>query len=281
VPARWRRIGWLIFLGYTMHFPAEALSSDPARAQTSLHLFMMADVLQCIGVSIGIVQLMAMFAKKARTVVIGAGVLAVVFVAMAPLADAVPYDHWGRPLANYLTHRGGSLFPLFPWSGFVMAGVSLTFLVAPQGAKTDPWVPVPRLLGLAVLLFGVHALAKASPWTFVTDATTSHSVPHFAILKLAAVVGVVVVLSLIGTRVRSLPQWLQTLAGESLMLYWFHLMVLYGAGLGLASVVGRTLPLSEALLAAAAVVVVTTLVGLGWHRAKRWKNDVRARRAIP
>lgn len=277
VAGRWRRIGWLILLGYSMHLPVEAWSADPERAARSVELFVMVDVLQCIGVSIALVQIVAQLAKKASTVVWAAAGLAVVFIGLAPLADAVPYDHWARPLANYLTHRGSSLFPLFPWSGFVMAGVAVTFLVAPRGAKTDPWVPVPRLLALAIGLYGLHLLAKAVPFTLADAETTSHSVPSFSILKLAAVVGIVVVLALLGTRIRRLPRVLQTLAGESLMLYWFHLMLLYGAGFGLVALIGPTLSVGEGIAVASGVVVLSFGVGLAWNRFKRWRATRKTR----
>ncbi len=272
VTKRWRRIGWLILLGYSMHFPAEAWSSDPARAEASIHAFMMADVLQCIGVSIAIITGLVFVLKNERQVAFAAAALSVLFIGLAPLADAVAYDGWWRPVANYLTHKGGSLFPLFPWSGYVMAGVALTFVVAPQGARTDPRVPIPRLAALSAALFAGHFLIAASPLQYTTEATTRHSVPSFVLLKLASVVLVVVVLAILALRVKRLPRWLQTLAGESLMLYWFHLMVIYGAGVGLAATVGRTLPLDQALLAAGGMVVVSALVGLGWNRFKKWRD---------
>ena len=269
---RWRRIAWLITLGYLMHFPAEAWSADPARAEASVYAFMMADVLQCIGVSIAIVQVLTHLLRKPQQVVLMASGLAVLCFGLAPLADAVAYEGWHRPFANYLTHRGGSLFPLFPWSGFVFAGVAASAWVAPQGTRTPSDVPPPRLAVLAVALFAAWGLATISPWSLATEGTTRHSIPSFVLLKLASVVAVVTVLAVIGRRIERLPGFLQTLAGESLMLYWFHLMVLYGAGIGLGSLVGRTLPLPEALLAAAAVVVISACVGLLWNRLKQWKS---------
>lgn len=267
---RWRRIGWLITLGYLMHFPAEAFGSDAARATASLHGFMIADVLQCIGVSIAVVQLITHFAPNKNVVIAAAATLSCLCFFTAPLADAVPFEGWYRPFANYLTHKGGSLFPLFPWSGFVWAGVACAAWVTPQGARTEAKVPVPRLIVLAAVMFGVYFVAKVVPFTLVTDETTSHSVPSFVILKLASVLAVVVLLSILGLFITRLPRFLQTLAGESLMLYWFHLMLLYGAGIGLGSVIGRTLPIGQALLAAGAMVIVSAGVGLWWNRTKKW-----------
>lgn len=278
VAKRWRRVSWLIILGYLMHFPAEWIAGQlgsgvsPEAAQRSLEMFAMADVLQCIGASIGILMIVTHLTKNARVVAGFAAIGAVLIFALAPLADAVVPEGAIRPFANYLSHRGGSLFPLFPWTGFVFAGVAVTFVVAPRGAQTNPKVPVPRLAALAVALFVVAFVAEHVSFTLVDESTTYQAIPSFAIVKLAAVVAIVTVLSVIALKVKFLPNWMNTLAGESLMLYWFHLNLLYGAGVGLKYQIGRTLSLPAALGVAAMVVVVSVTVGMLWHRFKKRRD---------
>jgi hypothetical protein len=268
---RWKRIAWLVTLGYLMHFPAEALSDDPARASASLNGFLIADVLQCIGVSMALLQGLASVLRNARRVTVVAGVLALGFFAFAPLADAVNVDGPLRPLANYLTHRGGSLFPLFPWAGYVFAGVVAAAILAPRGTSTPPHVAARRAALVAAGGLGIWAIARWFPWRVATDDTTYHAVPSFALLKLAVVLVLVLAFALLALRVTGLPRVLRVLAGESLMLYWFHLTLLYGAGIGLQSWIGPTLSLSTTLVVASLVVVGSALVGIGWHRLKAWR----------
>lgn len=289
VAKRWRRTLWLVVLGYSMHFPAEWLAArfgaevDPLSAARSLELFAMADVLQCIGVSTALLMVLTQLTRNARVVAGFAALGALGFIALAPLADAVVPQGVLRPLTNYLSHRGGSIFPLFPWSGFVFAGVAITFVVAPRGAQTDPRVPVPRLAAFALALFAVAALAEHSPWSLADAETTYQALPSFATLKLAALALVVAVLALVAVRVPALPRRLNVLAGESLMLYWFHLNLLYAAGVGLKTQIGPTLSLPAAIGAAALVIVVSVAVAFGWHRLKRrrdaWIASWRARRS--
>ncbi len=267
---RFRRIGWLITLGYLLHFPAGVFEGGEAMRR-SLEMFQFADVLQCIGFSVLLLQLLTLTLKKPQHVVWAAGVLSASFISLAPLADAVQVTGvLPRFLANYLTHSGGSLFPLFPWSGFVLAGVACAGIVLPNGIKTDPKAPFPRLLAIAVVLIGASYIAHALPFSFATPETSHQAMPWFALRKLGTVVAIVSVLSLIGRRLPGLPRWLQVLAGESLMLYAFHLLVLYGSGIGLYRTIGHSLPLGQALAFAFGMVLFTGSVGLLWHRLKAW-----------
>jgi fucose 4-O-acetylase-like acetyltransferase len=62
----------------------------------------------------------------------------------------------------------------------------------------------------------------------------------------------------------------ETLGQESLVVYVAHLVVLHGCvlGPGLRSVWGRALPLREACLVTAALIVTMIALALGWHAAK-------------
>lgn len=269
---RLRRIAWLVTLGYLLHFPAGILEGGDAMRR-SLEQFQIADVLQCIGFSVLILQLLTLTLRTPAQVVRASAMLAAGFITLAPLADAMPVvGVLPRFVANYFTHSGGSLFPLFPWSGFVFAGVAAAGLVLPQGVKTDPSVPFPRLAALSAVLLGLSYLARAVPFSLTTDTTSYQALPWFALLKLGTVVGLVAVLSLLARAIPRIPKFLEVLAGESLMLYAFHLLVLYGSGIGLYRLIGHSLPLEQALVAAFAMVLFTGTVGLLWHRFKRWRK---------
>ena len=248
--------------------------------QRSLTEFQIVDVLQCIGVSILVLQGLTLTLPTRRHVVWASAVLATLAFALAPLADGVsPEGPLPRWVANYFTHSGGSLFPLFPWAGFVFSGVTCAGLVLPNGLRTHPDVPFPRLMATALVVLGLSVLARTSPWTLTAESTSYQALPWFVLTKLGVVLVIVAGLAWMSRYLRRLPRFLQILAGESLMLYAFHLVVLYGSGIGLYRLVGRTLPLGTALLVAFGMVAFTASVGLGWHRAKAWWR-VRAPRLL-
>ena len=273
VRQRFRRGAWLVVLGYLLHFPAGVFGGDAAAA---LRDFAMADVLQCIGISMLVLQTIVVLAKKREHVVwIAAGLAALAF-ALAPLGERLsPEDPW-RFAINYLTHQGGSLFPLTPWAGFVMMGVVVAEIALPHGTRTHPDRPVPRLIALTAVVLALAGIAELVPFTWVTEGISKSAEPAFNLTKLGVVLGIITLLAILGRRIERLPRVLQILAGESLMLYVFHLLVIYGSGVGLYHLFGRSLSLPAALLVALVMILLTASVGLGWHRLKQLRSTPRA-----
>lgn len=279
VRRRLRRGAWLVILGYLLHFPGAAFSGDPVLAARALDEATIADVLQCIGFSILALEGLTLLARRPGQVVTASLVLGGLCFLLGPLGDrVVPEGPW-RFALNYVSHRGGSLFPLVPWAGFVFAGVVIAQVALPRGARTDPSTPAPRLAACGLAILAVAFLTQVAPWSLGDAATSKNALPSFNVLKLGLVVGFVGLLALAGQRLARLPKPLERLAGESLMLYVFHLYVLYAGTFGLYRLFGHSLGLSAALGVAAAMVVISAAVGLGWHHLKRrWRNR---RRAVP
>lgn len=236
----------------------------------------MVDVLHCIGLSILALELMTLLAKSARQVVIACGILGVLAFALAPLGERLDATGAWRPLVSYVSHQGGSLFPLLPWAGYVFAGIVVGEIALPRGTRTRVDLPIPRLAACATVVLLIALIAHFSPFSFVTDATSRNSEPAFDVLKLGVVLTIVTVLAVIGRRIRTLPRFLQILAGESLILYVVHLVIVYGAGIGLARSIGHTLPITAALPIAFGMVIAMAFVGLGWFRLKQWRKAARA-----
>lgn len=272
---RFRRAAWLVALGYLLHFPAAIFGGDASAVTRALHEFAMVDVLQCIGLCIAALELMTLFAKSARQVVTISAVLGVLAFTLAPLGERLdPSGAW-RPLVNYVSHQGGSLFPVLPWAGFVFAGIVVGELALPKGTRTPADFPLPRLVVCAILVLGIALVADALPLSLLTEETSHNSEPAFNLLKLGVVLSIVTLLAVIGRRIPRLPRFLQILAGESLILYVVHLVILYGAGVGLYRWVGRTLPLPVAIATGFAMAVVMACIGLGWYRLKAWRKERR------
>lgn len=274
---RFRRAAWLVALGYMLHFPAAIFGDDPSAAARALHAFAMVDVLHCIGLSIAALELMTLLAKSARQVVVASALLAALAFALAPLGERLdPSGAW-RPLVNYVTHRGGSLFPVLPWCGYLLAGTAAGALALPNGTRTPAHVPLPRLAALTAIVLAVSAAADLAPFSLVIEPASHNARPAFNLLKLGIVLAIVTLLAALGRRIARLPRSLQILAGESLIVYVAHLLVLYGAGVGLSSTIGHTLSLPLAIAAGFAMALLMAFVGLGWFRLKAWRKAHRAR----
>jgi uncharacterized membrane protein len=267
---RFRRAGWLIALGYLLHFPVAAFSSDPAAATRALHELAMVDVLQCIGVCIALLELMTIAAKGARQVVFASAILAVLTFTLAPLGERLDPAGALRPLVNYATHQGGSLFPFLPWASYLFAGVVVGEIALPRGTRTRIDLPLPRLAACSAAVLLIALLAQLSSFSLVTEHTSRNAEPAFNLLKLGVVLAIVTALAWLGRHIRSLPRVFQVLAGETLVIYVVHLLIVYGA---LRAWFGHTLPVTVTIPLGFAIAIAMAFVGVGWFRFKRRRAE--------
>lgn len=239
VRRRFERGLLLVLLGHLMHVPVWIV-----------------DVLQCIGVTLILMEGLTLLMRTRRRVVLAAGGLSAAAIALAPAAASVDPSGPFAPLLHYVSPRGGSIFPLVPWAGYLLAGVVVAAVAVPEGARTPRPQVVRRLLGIGAVLIAAGLAGQA----------LGGGSPPAGVVKLGAVVLGSGLLARAAPGVGRLPRRLEILAGQTLVLYLSHVMVLYGAGVGLAHVIGRTLPLPQAIILAAAMILATAAVGLGWHR---------------
>ena len=273
---RVRRALTLVGLGYLLHFPAAMFSADPGEAAASLAEAQRVDVLQCIGVTMLVLEGIAARARTPGQVVGTSAVLALALLAFAPVTATLDCrDSAVRFACNYVSRSGGSLFPLLPWSGFLLCGVVAGHALVPRGPRASGLGTAARLAGAAVVL-ALLARALEGWMPAPTDPLLHAAWPPFSLVRLAGVLLLAALFATLTHRTRSLPLWARTLAGETLVLYVSHLLALYVGGVGLARTIGPTLPLGPALAVAAALAAFACALALG---GTRWRAMWLVRRA--
>ncbi len=250
------RAAGLIVLGYALHPPAAALGGDPALAASAWRELFAVDVLGCIGVTLLVLEALVRLPRFA----LSAGVLAVVVFLVSPLAASIAPEGPLLPFANYLTRRAGSLFPLAPYAGFLLAGAALGGV-----AFRGRFVPA-RVAAAAAVTLSVGALA----WTRTSPpADAYYAWPALSFMRLGAVLALTAALALATVGVTRLPRVITVLAGQSLFLYVSHLLVLYVGGVGLVRWIGPTLSVPEALGAALTMISLSAGGALVFARRPR------------
>jgi uncharacterized membrane protein len=247
---RIRRGVQLILVGYAMHFPGGAGSIAEA-----LRLISVIDILQCIGVTLIALEGIQALARKPVYVAALAGSIAAVIYAVTPWGSSLPVEGPFAPLTSYVSAAGGSIFPLLPYSGAMLIGCVAGVVAFPQNADTKLVTSIAQLAALVVVIV----------W-FIVE--TSDADVRQALLKLAVVVAITAALVVVTRSIERLPAWLETLAGETLVMYVAHVVVLYASFVGLATVVGKSLSLGVASVAAVVMIVAMAALGLAWHAAK-------------
>lgn len=199
-----KRLLWIIVVGYLMHGPWELLSGHPLTTEVLWRVFMV-DVLQCLAVS-GLI-LVAIESVKRFTFAL-AFVTLIMVVALTD--EAQNWQTGFIPFDAYLTSQNGSLFPLFPWAGFAIAG----FL-------TRSFAEYPRRLAFfaIALSYGADSL----PWI---DSTTAFFLERLGWVMVIAV-GIRLLCAYCIQKLNPWFGWVELAGKESLTLYVVHLALIH------------------------------------------------------
>jgi uncharacterized membrane protein len=259
----------LIFLGYLMHMPVRSPLDIPSMDASAWQSWLQVDALQCIGLTLLVLQLSILITRTPQRFAALAGGLAVLILGSAHFVWNSPWV--GRLpafFAAYCNGRSGSLFPLFPWSAYVCTGVWLGvwYLRRPAEAAS-------RLLTVGgTLIIAAGVFLEKPVMAFCGDAYFWKTSPHLFILR----IGIVSVLLSIVERLSRLawvPRSLtQALAQQSLFLYLVHLSILYGSAwnTGLRQWYGATLDPLHTFLWIGVLLVLMMLLAWGTSQIK-WK----------
>jgi len=233
-----RRLGSVALIGYALHFPWPALGRG--LSIEFLRLASTVDVLQCLAVSLGTLVLVQHFARRYTLPVVGLLLLAAVFA--APLSPA--WRTGFPPVDAYLNGANGSLFPLFPWAGFVFGGYLMTAL----GLRWRLHLPA-----AGILMLGAFLLPNVEPAAIE---------PAFFFERLACLVLLIPCFAAARDWMR--PRVLLLAGRESLAMYVVHLLILHIdlAGFGIAARLGKTL--SPAAAAVLFCTVLAATLGIAW-----------------
>lgn len=245
---RVRRAMFLIALGYALHAPVRYWLVNDAGALREL---MAVDVLQCIGVTLLVLEAtLVLSTTRARWLALVAGLWALtLFTAALPLH--LPHT----PLAAYFGTQLGSQFPLLPWSSHAFAGVVCGALALEDRARAPQ-----RMAAAALALFAGAKLMKLATGSALLFDHTS---------RCACVIGLCSALdwSMSTPKTdapRPWPPVLERLAGASLFIYVFHVVLVYGGQVGLSTLVGQRLDPTAAMGAAALVGLTSCAAALVW-----------------
>ena len=243
-----KRLLIVLLIGYAMHLPWHAPFSAGAWRDAT-----MVDVLHCLAVS-GL--LMVALEKCGHWRNAGAAVLLLFFVSLE-----APAEHWSSGVMifdQYLNRSHGSLFALFPWVGFGMAGF-LTRVF--WDGSADRRAGVVFALGLLLAFVLPH-----SPWP--------GGPPEFFFERLGWVLMAAAATAAAAERIKSGTPWLQLAGRESLLLYVAHLAMIHALPLPqqpLQHLIGMTQPMWVVVIIFAGLTAACLALG-AWNESRKRRN---------
>jgi uncharacterized membrane protein len=281
-----RRLGFIFLVAYYTHLQGLNLSrylkhwNDRQLWLRTLQV----DVLQCIVISLLLVHLLIFILRKKTLLPWGLALVALCVALTTPLvwsrdfSGSVPLS-----LALFLNPHGVSLFPVFPWICFVLAGsfAACFFLRSVDANKIPQFMRI--IAGIGILMIVAGLLLQNVQYTlpgYVNFYTTS---PLYSMIRIGCVLLFLVLLYKLETNGRWIPKPIQLAGQESLLVYGVHLWVIFGLlrGKGLGPILGKPMGYFPDFLLSAAIIVAMLLLARYWHALKkRYPSYVRRAQAV-
>ncbi len=263
-----RRIVTVWAIGYAMHLPPYWLS-HPFRTPPpeEWSQFLQADVLHCIGATwLFLLGGFVLIPRPALRDAWFAG-WAVALTALAPAVWNAPRGWLPPAVEAYFSPKNGSLFPLLPWSAFMLCGAlcgSWTLRARSKG-REQRLVAAFAACGAAMFLAG----QSLPPSALTPSGAAWHADPRSFLERLGLVLVLLACCWLYGRLRRPRHGLLLDISRASLFVYVAHLLVLYGPLPGGASLAERIGPARSPVECAAASALLGAVMGAGaplWRR---------------
>lgn len=227
--ARWkfalRRAGYLFSLAFLFRLQLWLF----AYPQSPWPALFKVDILNCMGLAIGLMSVMAIFTTAER-VRLCAG-LGIAIATAAPLVSAIDWSWLPAGVSAYFV-PSYQYFAFFPWAAFIAFGISIGSLL--RVARADQMNRVMQwgtLLGL-VLIVGGQYFSNIS-YSLYSKSEFWLDSPGLTVIKLGVVM-VIIAFAFLWTEyaVGNSWSWLRQLGTTSLLVYWVHIELVYGRWFG-------------------------------------------------
>jgi hypothetical protein len=265
-----RRAGYVLLLAFTFRFTNWIFSSPLPPWQSMLRV----DILNCMGFAMAVLAPAALLEWSLRVRATAAAGAAI--AALAPVLDAADWTGVPEVVRNYLipSHHSFAFFPCGAYVAFgIAAGAILRRLAPDRMERAMQWAV---LSGLAMVATGQYF--SSIPYSIYSKASFWTNSPALVVIRVGLILAIFAT-AFLWTEFGAGAgwSWMQSLGKTSLLVYWVHVVLVYGALLG---------PWKKALAAgeAAAATVGVTLLMIGLSVARlRWKGSILPllRRGLP
>ena len=273
-----RRAGYVLGIAFLFRFTnwAASLPHGDWRELTKV------DILNCMGVGMAAFSVVAVFDSKNRARFALAAGLAIAVA--SPLMTNLPWSGTPALLQEYLVPGPGrGRFPFFPTASYLGFGLAAGTIVKRAAAdRLERVMQWAMIIGF-VLVFAGQYFANMG-YTFYAKSDFWRDSPMLIFMR----VGITLLLlagSYLWTEFGAGAgwSWMQCLGKSSMMVYWVHVMLVYG---NVARPIKRALNIPQAALAIFLVTLMMVVLAAAWQwwksrRAAHWKAATTAAGTSP
>lgn len=263
----------LVAIGYLLRYPTYTIFDFSDVTQERLDIFFAVDVLQLIGFGLLFLIISAFIAEKVKLsdtsvflFISGFFFISTPFVIKVNWINYLP-----QPIAGYLYTGTGSLFPLFPWAGYVVLGGVLGSYLArnPLGFKSNKF-------SLNLAIFGGALILLSEISLLITNKVFNYYYPDNSynldtiIFRVGFVFVLNSVISFISQKIESIPKIIISVGRNTLLIYIVHLVILFGSAWnpGLVLIYGSKLNVASSIIIAVLMVILMILMVYIFNKLK-------------
>ena len=257
-----RRGGYILGIAFLFRFTNWAFSMPHAGWQELTKV----DVLNCMGVGMAVLSLAAVFGSGARPLFALAAGLAI--AAASPLMVNLPWSGVPQLIQEYLVPgQGRGRFPFFPWVSYIAFGLAVGAVVKRAAAERfERLMQWSGLIGFGLILGGQYF--SGIPYSLYTRSNFWTDSPALILIR----VGISLLImtgAFLWTEYCAGTgwSWMQAMGRNSLMVYWIHVMIVYGS---LVRPIKRALTIPQTALATLVVTLMMVALSALWLR---WKSS--------
>jgi uncharacterized membrane protein len=265
-----KRFFLLVFLGYLLRFPTPSPFNYSHVSAEQWHVFFAVDVLQSIGFGILFIMILAFISERTKIndYLIFTFSAAIIF-GLYPIFETI---NWAGflpvPIAGYFYSGTGSIFPLFPWTGYVVGGAVLGSYLAKH-----PLVFKTKKLSILLLIFGSAFISAAMlinifGYDFFNGAWIG--MLYTILLRVGFVLALNSVVSFLCLELKTIPKILILIGRNTLLIYIVHLVIIYGSAWnrGLYQYFAKSLNAWSSVGVAALMIIAMTVMVILINRLK-------------
>lgn len=260
----------LIFIGYTLGMPVSHFYQLVDINHDQWLSFLQVNILQTIGASLLIVIVLFYFTRNAKQIGILSFILGAVVIMATPYVHSFDWFYYFSPvIASYFSHSSNSIFSLFPFTGYMLLGISLGSILYYMKPEERTGLLIKYGL-IAGMLFFVLSLpyntysGQINSFNSLVKFLNSYQrvSPGLSFQRLAFVL---VEISLVATvyKYTSRFRGMYVLLGKrAILIYVIHLFIIYGTPFsqGFTYFGQRSLPEFESIMIAIITLVLSITI---------------------
>lgn len=276
----WKQITRIVFLfiaGYSLHIPFLSLKNMIIYCTPkNFEDFYKFDVLQCIAFGLLLLLILRVFIKNNRIFLFTIYAFTLGFIFLTPFVWNTNFDYIiPIPISTILNKDHGSLFPIFPWLGFLFAGALFSLYFIESTAKNDVPKYIKKVLLIGVSFIVVFHLGNYLHPILLNSGYKSN--PCFMLLRLGYVLTLLSSCYYLSLKVNFTNSVFLKVSQESLLVYWFHLQFMYRDLVGGRSLVGvfrSSLGVTEVFLMSLALIAFMIIFAKIWSDIKSYDRNL-------